>query len=245
MLEHIVVVVAATFTTSQEGTVSLLNYLALVEQLQPRWKVLPKPWRSTFAVLVTRSGEALAWMIEVAHSLMVELKARGLESSIPCRIPPAHLNDPFIPDDAYSLISGLQIDPLHRDSAAPQEGGQNVPPLSGDTAGSYEQQIGPRYLNAAAALLPFISEMLREVNSSPQDELHSLYVSLLSLPDLFGDRVCRHHIMEYMEGIFERVRIASASVSSGQPTRQRAHRVSGKRSKGTRKGTGNRENRHS
>lgn len=199
LLERVDVVVAATFKTNQAGTVNLIDYLILVEQLQPRWKALPKPWRSTFATLFTRRSEALAWVIEIARCLKVEFRERGLEGNIPRRIPPIQLNDPFIPDDARSLSVYFQ-NPNFQDSASPKEGAAAV---------SHAQQIGPRYLNAAASLLSFISEMLREVNSSPPDELCSLYASLLSLPDLFGDRVCRNQIMAYMEGVFERVQMAS------------------------------------
>jgi hypothetical protein len=196
LLERIDVVVAATFKVDQTGTVRLVDYLILVEHLQPRWKALPKPWRSTFATLLTRRTETVTWIIEVAHCLMIELRERDLERSIPQRILSAQLPDSFIPDDAYSLSGRLQI-----------QGGTTSP--EGPAAILREQQIGRRYLNSAAALLPFISEMLREVNTSPPGELWSLYASLLSLPDLFGDRACRHHIMTYVEGIFDRVQMIS------------------------------------
>lgn len=203
LLEQLDVVVDATFNTDRTGSVGLLDYLILVEQLRPRWMVLPRPWRSTFATLFTRKGEALAWMIEIANCLGVELRERGLEVRIPQQIPSPQPNDPFIPDEAHSLYVRFHI-PVRQEGAA----SPIVTPLSGGTvAVSHERQIGSRYLNAAAALLPFISQMLKEVKSSPPDELHPLYASLLSLPESFGDRTSRSRITDYMEGIFERVQM--------------------------------------
>jgi hypothetical protein len=195
LLTRIDVVVAATFNTNQTGTVNLVDYLILVEHLQPRWKALPKPWRSTFATLFTRGSETITWLIEAAHCLMVELRERGIEGSTPQRIVSTQLTDSYIPDDAYSLYVRFQISNCQDSSASPEGPTELL---------LQERQIGSRYLNSAATLLPFISVMLREVNFSPPDELWPLYASLLSLPDLFGDRACRHQIMTYVEGIFER-----------------------------------------
>ena len=198
LLEDVDVVVAATFRANQARAVSLIDYLILIEQLHPRWKTLPKSWRSTFATIFTRRREALEWIMEVTRHLMIEFRERGLEGSIPRRIPSTQSTDLFIPDEAQSLSARFP-NTNRQDSAAPPEGTTAVPP---------HQQIGPRYLNAAASLLSFISEMMIEVNSSPPDELGSLYAALLSLPDLFGDRICRKYIMEYVAGIFERFQMA-------------------------------------
>jgi hypothetical protein len=166
LLEHLDFVVATTFRVHQIGMPSLLDYLTLVEQLQPRWMALPRPWRSTFATLFTRRNEAIAWMIAVAHSLIVELKERGLEGSTPQRRLPPELNDYFIPDCAHSLHVRFHA-PVRKEPAASQVAPH---PSGGAAVVSHEQQIGPRYLDAASALLPFLLEMLREVNSSPPDE---------------------------------------------------------------------------
>lgn len=190
--------VAATFGTNQTETVDLMDYLILVEHLQPRWKALPKAWRSTFATLFTRGSETITWVIRVAHRLVIELRERSLEGSIPQRIPSTQLTDSFIPDDAYSLYARIQILNLQDSSASPEEPTELL---------LQERRLGQRYLNSATALLSFISEMLGEVKTSPPDELLSLYASLLSLPDLFGDRACRHHIMTYLEGISKRVQM--------------------------------------
>ncbi len=206
-------VLAAAFSTNQTGAVTLMDYLILVEHLQPRWKALPKSWRSTFATLFTRRSESITWMIDVAHCLMVEIRERDLEDGVPQRIHSTQLTDPFIPDDAYSIYAHFQI-PDCQDTLASPEASTAVL--------LHAQQIGPRYLNSAAALLPFVSDMLREVNCSPPDELWSLYASLLSLPDLFGDRACRHHIMTYVEGIFERVQTTAEQFGAVPVTSRQA-----------------------
>ena len=56
--------------------------------------------------------------------------------------------------------------------------------------------------------------MMIEVISSPPDELGLIYAALLSLPDVFGDRICRKYIMEYMVGIFKRFQMATEQLGT-------------------------------
>jgi hypothetical protein len=192
----------------------ILDWILIAEDLYPHWSSLPDSWRKALATGLVLGKNSLQWFRGVSELYMVHLDARCLGAI--SRHDAALHSETSLKGSLSSFVD------LH--SPIDMLGEQTI--LLEKVAGEMEKK---RLRDAAAQLLPFLADAIEEISTklTPIEvwAMNENIYSLLRLPSLFGDAICRSRINDILEEVKQREveiplklrRVVPGSVESLEP----------------------------
>jgi len=166
----------------------ILDWTIIAEDLYPHWSSLPESWRKSMATALILGRHSLQWFRGVSELCLVHLDARYL--GIISQHDAALHSETSLKGSLASLVD-------HHD---PSDMVGEQTSLLEKVAGEMEQK---RLRDVASQLLPFLADALEEIGTqlTPVDfwSINESIFSLLRLPVIFGDAICRSRIKDTLE----------------------------------------------